>query len=63
MQCHELVVVQVRMGRLDPADLFGLAMAHAFTGIQTPDALEHALAPEHFMTPGDAAAKIVGDRW
>jgi len=56
----EGVIIQVGVGPADPVNLFNLAGAEGFMRIETPDALEQALAAEHLMQAGDASGETVG---
>ena len=57
---NEVVVVQMRIGAIDAVDLFRLARAERFVGIEAPDAFEESLAAENFVEAGDAARKMIG---
>ena len=45
----------------DAVDLLALARAQALVRIEAPDAFEQALAAQHLVAAGDAAAEVVGD--
>src|SRR5437016_5459868 len=45
----------------EAVDLFGLAGAESFIGVETPDAFEQSLTPEDLVDAGDAAGEAVGD--
>ena len=45
----------------DTIDLLQLPGTEALGGIEAPNALEEALPSQHFVTAGDATAKVVGD--
>ena len=59
MAAHEVIIVQMRIGRIDPIDFVGLTRAESFGGFETPDAIEQALTSQYFMKAGDAAGKII----
>jgi hypothetical protein len=44
MFTDEVVVVELRISRINPRDFFELAGAERFAGIQAPDAFEQSLA-------------------
>src|ERR1700687_4862582 len=58
---HEIVVGEVGVLAIDPVDLLHLARAQAFLRIEAPDARQQALAAQHFVAAGDAAAEFIGD--
>src|SRR6266498_765167 len=58
---HEIVVGEIGVLAVNAVDLLALAGAQALLRIEAPDALQQALAAQHFVTAGDAAAELVGD--
>ena len=57
---HKLVVVEVRIGHVHAIDLLHLSGTQGFVLVQAPNALEQALASQHFVKASDAPAKTVG---
>lgn len=55
----EIVVVQMRTGRVNAVDLLKLARTERFVLVEAPDAFEQALAAQDFVQTGDAAAETV----
>ena len=45
----------------DAIDLLALPRAQSLVRVEAPDAFEQALAAQHLVAAGDAAAKVVGD--
>ena len=54
------VVIQVRVGGADAVNLLSLAGAETFARVETPQALEQCLPPQHLMQAGDAAGELIG---
>ena len=59
MSGDEIIVVQMRVGATDAVNFIELAGAQRFVLIKAPDAFEQALAAQHFVQTGDAAAEAV----
>ena len=57
----EGVVGQVGVLAADAVDLLALPRAQPLVRIEAPDAFEQALAAQHLVAAGDAAAEVVGD--
>jgi hypothetical protein len=57
---NKVIVIEVRISRVYPVNLFLLAGAQGFIRVQAPDAFKQPLAAQHFMKPCNAAGKLVG---
>src|SRR2546425_2766822 len=56
---HKIVVVQMRIGLVDPVNFFPLAGAECFVGIQAPDAFEQTLPSQNLMQTRDTACELI----
>ena len=57
---HKSIIIQVRIRAIHPLDFFNLTKAERFLRVQTPDAIEQALAAQHFVDAGNTAGVLVG---
>src|SRR2546426_9763868 len=55
----EGVVVEMRVGSVNPVDLFLLSGRQSLLRVETPDSFQQSLAPQHFVQTGDAAVESV----
>src|SRR5258708_39899000 len=60
MPAHEIILIQIRIGSVDPAEFFQLARGKIFGWVQTPPAQQQPLPPQHFVNTRDAARGLVG---
>ena len=60
MLCHEVIVVEMRIGLINSINLARLAGTEPFVFIETPDALQQTLASQHLVNAGDATMKTIG---
>jgi hypothetical protein len=58
---YENIVVQLRVRRIHPVDLFHLPRRQVFVRIQAPPALEQPLPAQDFVDARDTAVEVVGD--
>ena len=56
---HKIIIIQPRICAIHSVNLFTLAGAQRFVGIQAPDALEQTLSAQDFMKTGDTAGELV----
>ncbi len=59
MFSNERIIVEVRIRRVDSIDFSQLPGTQAFVFIQTPDAFQQSLTPQHFMQASDTTVKII----
>ena len=56
---NELIVIQKRIGRVDPFDLLQLSLGKYFGWLQAPAASQQPLPAQYFVDAGNAAVKLV----
>src|SRR5215467_8566472 len=59
LSTHKYVVIQFRIGTIDPVNLLFLSGAEGFLRIQAPNAFKQTLSPQYFMQTRDAAREVV----